>query len=280
MQGPLRNPRGLSLDFEGRLYVAEAGAGRIAVFSPEGEFVSRMGSQGIGERRFLVPTDVCASRSFTLLVADSESDRAQVFDLMGNFAGYQPALEGELSRPWGLDLGFDNHLYIVDRDNHTVLVVDPDGTIVDRLGSLGSGSAQLRDPTFVSVGDNGIAVSDTGNRRIQLFDLNGSYAGELRGDLIPGGFDTPAGVELGLDGVVFVADGGSARIVALDRSGRVLGMAGRGAGDGDGPLVPSGVAFGRENRLFVADQEGGLIYVYRIRYDPDAMAPDASPETR
>jgi tripartite motif-containing protein 71 len=277
-ENELRAPAGVSVDFTGQLYVSESGAGRVAVFSPAGTLLAPIGSPGTGERRFEVPAGVSASRSFSLLVADSEGDRIQIFDHMGNFAGWLPADEGELSRPWGIDLGDDGRLYIVDRDNHTVVVVNTSGDVVDRLGSLGAGGAQLRDPTFIAVNDARIVVADTGNRRLQLFDVNGSYAGEIPGGEMPGGFVTPSGVELGADGTVYVADATTATIAALDEHGHLYAAAGRGAGDPDGPVAPAGLALGTDDRLYVADREGGRVYIYHLRRDGSAAAPDAPVE--
>ena len=44
---PLQEPRGIWIDEEGKIYVADTGKSRIVVFSPEGEELFTFGKEGI-----------------------------------------------------------------------------------------------------------------------------------------------------------------------------------------------------------------------------------------
>jgi streptogramin lyase len=108
-----------------------------------------------------------------------------------------------------------------------------------------------------------VYVADTGSDRIQEFGVDGRYRGEWgrlgttgypAASTRVGGFRDPAGVAVGADGTVYVADTGNNRLQARDPlSGtwRVL----------PGPTLrgPRGVAVDGSGRLYVADTGADLV---------------------
>ena len=68
-----------------RIYVADSGNHRIAVFDFEGKYIYSIGREGQGPGEFLRPTGICLLPDSGLAVADFGNTRIQIFDRDGEF---------------------------------------------------------------------------------------------------------------------------------------------------------------------------------------------------
>lgn len=168
----------------------------------------------------------------TLYAADTTAHRVwhitpqgTVLDTLGE---YGPA-PGQFSEPWDVALDAEGNLYVADTWNHRVQVFAPDGTFLRSWGTLGQVQA-ADDPTSEGVffGPRGIAigpegevyVTDTGNKRVQVFDAQGNYLRAFGGPGAgPGQMDEPVGIALSAAGEVYVADTWNRRIQVFTRDG-------------------------------------------------------------
>lgn len=108
---------------------------------------------------------------------------AQVYSV-GSMAGEVWETFGEVDR-----VAFDGegNLYILDRQNFRVVVVDPEGKLVREVGTEGDGPGELRFPMgFVVAPDGGIAVMDMGHQAFVVFDSDGAFVGNARNDFQSG----------------------------------------------------------------------------------------------
>src|SRR5262245_50618590 len=111
-----------------------------------------------------------------------------------------------LSDPGYFDFNSDGELYLVNSGNDEVLVLDASGAVVRRWGQRGAAPGQfdfLRNPSDPSSALGGVAVApdgtvyvvESGNRRVQHLDADGSsiavWGEQGRGD---GQFVEPIGV--------------------------------------------------------------------------------------
>lgn len=123
-------------------------------------------------------------------------------------------------------------------------------------GGAGSGSGQFSLPVGITLGsDNAVYVADTGNHRIQKFDINGnfiaSYGNEGNGD---GQFSYPWGISTGPDGSIYVADTNNHRIQKFDSNGNFIAKWGS-YGDNNGQFeVPWDIAVGPDGSVYVVDR--------------------------
>ena len=253
-QARLSLPRGVAVDADGSLYIADYQNHRIRRVDPSG-IISTVA--GTGERGF------------------------------GGDGG--PAAQARLNFPRGVAVDTAGNLYIADYENHRIRRVDPSGAITTLAGTgergfAGDGGpaaqARLGYTEGITVdADGNLYIADTGNSRIRRVNRSGAIStlagtGErgFRGDggpAVEAKLDFPAGVVVDAGGNLYIADASNRRIRKVDPSGAISTVAGTGeqgfAGDG-GPAVeaklnsPYAVAVDGAGNLYIADT-----YNYRIR---------------
>lgn len=120
-----QRPSGLAW-LEGRLYVADAVNHRIAVFSPQGEFLDTIGG-GETDVRFDYPYDICAGPGGSLIVVDYGSGCVTAVSpqgkLLGRYGSTGRAL-GQFNQPWGVDVDRDGRAFVCDTRNSRMVRID------------------------------------------------------------------------------------------------------------------------------------------------------------
>lgn len=179
--GMLLFPHGLHVDREGNVWVTDAqgtsGRGHVVLkFSPEGEHLMTLGTPGVagdGTGPLLeTPCDVVTDLAGNIYVGDGHS---------GQNANAGPSTVARIVK-------FDKH-----------------GNYVTHWGGWGSGPGQMKTPHAVDIDSrNRLIVGDRGNNRLQIFELDGTYIGELKQ------FSRPSGIYITDDDIIYVADSESA----------------------------------------------------------------------
>ncbi|HUV37624.1 MAG TPA: FlgD immunoglobulin-like domain containing protein, partial [Patescibacteria group bacterium] len=118
---------------------------------------------------------------------------------------------------------------------------------------------QFYRPMGIAVDANGGAyVADTYNKRIQKFDLNGTFITIFTVPKHVGSF-VPFGIDVDGSGYVFVSDTEGHRILKFDGAGTYITQWGTpGAGPGQFKC-PAGVSAGPDGSVYVVDMEGACI---------------------
>jgi predicted membrane-bound mannosyltransferase/DNA-binding beta-propeller fold protein YncE len=231
---------------------------------------------GAGAGQFQSPQGIAVAEDGSIFVADSYNHRIQKFDRTGQFitsiggpaASNQPGLFNE---PWSVAVAPDGTLYIADTWNHRVQHFTADGAYMNGWGVEGNtGGAATGDPG-VFFGPRGIAVdqdgrvlvSDTGNKRVQIFDGEGAFISQFGGSgLLPGQLDEPVGIATDAEGNIAVADTWNGRVQTFNRDGvSIASWEIDGWLDKDKVGKPY-VAMDRQGRVYVADQAGLRILVF------------------
>lgn len=171
-------PTDVAITPGGDFYVSDGyGNSRVAKFSARGEFLFDWGRKGDQPGQFDLPHGIALDPQGRVYIADRSNARIQVFDGDGKFLAQWKS--AELGRPWGLTVGPDGYLYVVDGgdmkpkppDRGRVVKLDLKGNAVDQWGSFGSYDGQFYWAHDVGVAGNGeVYVADVHlGMRVQKF---------------------------------------------------------------------------------------------------------------
>ena len=102
----------------------------------------------------------------------------------GSAAATAGSGSSSLNTNQGIQIVGNNTLYIADKTNHRVVVIQPNSTNATAVlgtGSAAAGAHQFNQPTDVFVTSTSIYVLDTGNYRVQMWPRNGSNSSTVAG---------------------------------------------------------------------------------------------------
>ena len=161
-------PFGLSINSDGNIIVADRNNKLIKIFSADGQFLHKLGTEG----SFTTPFH-CIQHDNYLIVSDKGDHCVKCFDRNGIFLykfGNEGNADGEFNSPYCLSVNKAGHLIVCDTLNHRIQVFDLSGKFVAKFGTKGSGVGEFNGPVSAAVlSDGKIVVSDFRNSRIQIF---------------------------------------------------------------------------------------------------------------
>ncbi len=237
--GRLDRPIGVAVSQAGEVFVSDAGAQRVVVFGPEGQYLRAFGKEGKGPGELDRPMHLTIGPDGLLYVAEYDNDRVSVFRPDGAFVRHLSA--HELDAPGGVAVDQRGTVFIPNFYGHDVLVLGSDGKLLRTLGRPGRiWQGELHYPTDVALAPDGsLWVADAYNHRLQRFVED--KATDIVGWGLFGrafGFRVATGVGIDSIGRVYGADFGHGLVRVFDSGGTPLetfGMAGRGPGEFDRP---------------------------------------------
>lgn len=171
----LFGPRGLAIDQDGNLLVADTGNKRIIKYTADGQLVQQVGGGGVVGGRFEEPVGVAVSPvDGTVYVADTWNQRIQKLTPSLEFLEEWPAAGWDsqdiYNKPY-LDVAPNGDLYVADPQFYRVVVYAPTGEVKASFGTFGSGAENFDMPTGIAVDPNTgvVLVTDANNHRVQSF---------------------------------------------------------------------------------------------------------------
>ena len=218
-EGMLRFPEAVAVDTEGNVYVADQLGYVVQKFTAAGAFETEWGAYGGGQGQFGPIGGLATDAAGDVYVVDSSHNRIQKFDRNGTFI-----------TAWG--------------HRGSALGQFKFGSSQDYTKPPGGG---------IAVAGTHVYVADSGNDRIERFDLEGGEAmqwGSFGNGA--GQFSYPRGVAAN-EGEVIVSDDDNHRLERFDPNGVFQSAVGS---HGSGPEqfgFPYGVALDAAGNVYVAD---------------------------
>jgi DNA-binding beta-propeller fold protein YncE len=267
--GQFEYPKGIAIDNEGNIYIADNWANKIQKFGPAGEPLLQWGSSGTAPGQFNSPEKLAIDAAANVYVVDGVNNRVQKFSSSGEFLtawGSEGSGAGQFKSPVGIAVS-GGVVYVTDLLNSRVERFTTDGAYLGAWGEAGAGAGQFDGPLAVRVEPSGLVlVTDCHNYRVQLFTPDGGFVGAW-GAFGSGDeqFDCPIDIADDADGNRYVADIGNDRILKFDPSGAFLTKLGS-TGSGEGQFDhPEGLAVDRQGTLYVVDARNRRVEVFAPR---------------
>lgn len=197
--GEFRDPCGIAIGPDDRIYVADTWNGRVQVFSPEGRFEREWAGDFFG------PRGIAVDQQSNVYLADTGNGRIFKFTSQGEelwHVGTKGSGEAQFTEPAGIAVGRDGRIYVADAGNQRIVVLNPSGAWLAAWPVPGWSKSSLREPHLALLQDGRIVAADPTTDRLLYFHPDGRFAGE---QVFPA--DTaPVGVAVGATGRLFVTE--------------------------------------------------------------------------
>ncbi len=295
-QSRFSDPWGVAMDTGGTLYVADAGDNNRLLYRwLDGEFhVLAGGREGFADGRgeaaeFNTPSGLALDRHGNLYVADTGNHAirkvtplGEVTTLAGDgVAGFADGVgrQARFDGPMGVAVGEDGRVYVADTWNDRIRVIEPAGRVWtlaggDRPGwADGQGSqARFDTPTDLALDADGtLWVADLRNDALRTVTASGRVATRIGGPEGEQRLWGPMTLALTHDGVAYVGERSSGRVVQVSPTGHVVAV----AGDAQRFARPAGIALAPDGSLLLGDADAYRIH--RLRPQVDGMAAMEAP---
>ena len=266
--GGVSYPSGIAVNRRGEIAVAEHSY--ISIFTSSGEKMNyfRISSE-LGQLSSRHPCGVTFDCAGNILVTDVLSHCIKKFTPEGKYltaVGRKGSEELEFSYPAGIGIHHTStKLYICDRYNHRVHILNKDLTFSSSFGSRGRGEGLFSFPWSVAFDSTGnVYIADCVNHHIQVFMPEGRFVrkfgkkGSSEGEL-----SLPSSVCIDSNDVVYVTERGNHRVSIFTSQGEFLRSFGT-KGDEPGKFNdPWGVTVDESGIVYVSDTNNNRVQIFK-----------------
>ncbi len=156
------------------IFIVDTPKHKVMVMNEKGALINTIGRRGDTTGCFNYPSFITVSKNGFIYISDTMNFRVQVFSLNGvwhNTISERGIMSGQLNRPKGIATDTKGNLYVIDASFDNVQIFSNKGEYLLHFGSPGHESGQFAMPTDIAIDGDYIYVSDTMNRRIQVFKV-------------------------------------------------------------------------------------------------------------
>ncbi len=173
-------PRGIAVNGQGHVFVADTGNKRIVVFDKDGNYITEFGTAGFDPGQFDEPVGVAVASSGTVYVTDTWNQRVQAFTPNDDGTFYFPARQWDVSAWFGQSLDnkpliavdANENVYITDPEGYRIIEFTSSGEFIRTWGDFGSSPEEIGLAAGVAIDNLGFVwVTDAGNNRILRYKL-------------------------------------------------------------------------------------------------------------
>ena len=237
----LKDPQGLARSVDGKIFVAETGAGQVTGFDAQG---AKLGTIGTGLEE---PCGVTFAGD-RLFVAERGTSRVLRLELDGTLA----PLSAKLNAPNALTALPGTDFVIAVEDNRLVVaagsVTANDNATGDVLYAAPADARRAVSYSAAVVDRDGVIyIADSGSGSVLLLTARGRLATWATG------LKAPSGLAVATDGTVYVCEEGAGRIVKLSPEGKATPVI-------EGIGKPHALVFLDPKTLLVSDRKSGTLW--------------------
>ncbi|MDG5467813.1 hypothetical protein P9J64_05675 [Deltaproteobacteria bacterium IMCC39524] len=206
-----RNPIDVDVDRQGQVYVSDAAAKEVLVFSPEGSLVRTIGSEDVFKKASFLTVNDDLGR---LYVSDPLANDIKVFSLEGELLfkfGQRGVEGGAFHVPQGLEFDSSGQLFVADSLNARIQVLSADGEFIRQFGERGTFNHQLEAPKDLAFDSEGhLYVTDSRKPSFRVFDPEAGQLLLMIGGSVTSdhklGFTVPTGIYVDSQDRVYIGD--------------------------------------------------------------------------
>ncbi len=261
--GVVSQPRGVAVNAEGQIIVADFGNHRIQLYGRDLSFVRNWGKQGELPGQFKEPCGVAASPSGEIFVADTWNQRVQVF---GNDGKYLREFASGFYGPRGIAVDSKGAVFVADTGNNRIVRFSAAGQKEVEWGAKGSEPGKFFEPDGLAVAPDGtVFVADNGNGRMQVFSRDGQFQSEFPVKGLESKVFSEPQVAVDGRGNVWVTVSGDKEVRSYDRSGKLLVTIKDNSIPGVHFETPMGVAYSAAAKeLVITDLENRIVRIPNV----------------
>lgn len=202
MLGRFNSPRGVAVDGDGNILIADSGNHRIQWITPDFQFCKAVGGKGNNDLQFNFPSGVAVNPLNAKIYIVDKNHRVQVLNSNLSFSlkfGRYGNGPGQFNDPRGIACDCTGKVYVADTRNKRVQVFTPDGGLlrVMRVPTRGCG------PVGVAVDSRGDKVFLCAKDCISVLTSEGSF---VQGLVPRGERSNPTGVAVDDDFMYICGD--------------------------------------------------------------------------
>ena len=147
----LNNPRGLCIDNNGDVYVADCNNHRVSVFSRDLKFLNCLGTEQLWN-----PCDVKVTQD-SVVVLDESPNCIHFFSRSGELlhSCVTQREDGMVHGPEFFCLDPAGNILITDYWRHSIKILSPSGQLIHEIGKEGHGRGELYHPFGISITQSG-----------------------------------------------------------------------------------------------------------------------------
>ena len=220
--GQLNSPRGVAVDGEGNILVADCKNHRIQKFTEHGKFLQAVGSKGSGRLHFVFPKDIAVNPITKMVYVVDAKHHVQVLNSDLTFFkkfGTHGQGRRQFSDPHGIACDSTGKVYVADTGNHRIQVFTSSEEFILMFGRHGDGNGELDYPYSLVVDHRDLVyVSEYSNNRVSVFTLDGLFRTRIGGNhffcnVTDNLFTKPRGLAVSESGVMYVSDENSIQAI-------------------------------------------------------------------
>jgi uncharacterized protein (TIGR03663 family) len=179
-QDLLYGPRGISVDANGHVYLADTGNKRIVVFDSNGALLTQIGSEGFEVGKFSEPVDVKLDAQGNVYVTDTWNQRVQVFSPSPDGKSFTPLRQWPINgwKSQSLDnkpfiaIAPNGHVFVTDPEGYRVIEFTATGDPVHVWGAYGTDNTSFGLASGIAIDAKGLVwVTDSANNRLLRFTV-------------------------------------------------------------------------------------------------------------